>query len=78
MQSVSSNPHASDFGMTIVRLGAVAQMAGGIGRTGSPAAGCLIVLTGIAGVNPMEVVKRTALPSIVALVVMTAGMFFLG
>lgn len=68
-------PHAADFGMTIVQLGAVAQMAAGIGRTMSPVAGGVIILAGIAGVNPMEVAKRTALPCLAALVVMTLAMF---
>lgn len=68
-------PHAADFGMTIVQLGAVAQMAAGIGRTMSPVAGGLIILAGIAGVNPMQVVKRTALPCVFALVVVTVAMF---
>ena len=49
--------------MTIVQLGAVAQIAAGIGRTMSPVAGGVIILAGIAGVNPMQVVKRTALPA---------------
>ncbi len=69
-------PHAADFGMTIVQLGAVAQLSAGIGRTISPIAGGLIVLCGIAHVNPMEVVKRTALPCVLALIVVTAGMYF--
>lgn len=69
-------PHAADFGMTIVQLGAVVQLAAGIGRTISPIAGGLIVLCGIAHVNPMEVVKRTALPCVLALIVVTAGMYF--
>lgn len=71
-------PHAADFGMTIVQLGAVAQMAAGIGRTMSPVAGGVIIIAGIAGVNPMEIAKRTALPCLVALVVMTFAMFAFG
>ncbi len=68
-------PYAADFGLTVVQLGAVAQMAAGLGRTMSPVAGGLIILAGIAGVNPMEVVKRTALPCVIALIVVTLGMF---
>lgn len=55
-------PNAADFGLTIVQLGAVAQIAAGLGRSMSPVAGGVIILAGIAGVNPMEVVKRTAIP----------------
>ncbi len=64
--------------MTIVQLGAVAQIAAGIGRTMSPVAGGVIILAGIAGVNPMQVVKRTALPCVAAVIVTTIAMFTLG
>lgn len=70
-------PYAADFGMTIVQLGAVAQLAAGIGRTISPIAGGLIVLCGIAHVNPMLVVKRTTVPCLFALVVVTIGMYYI-
>lgn len=70
-------PHAADFGLTIVQLGSVAQIAAGLGRSMSPVAGGVIILAGIAGVNPMEIVKRTALPCIVAVVVVTVAMFAL-
>lgn len=46
-------PNAADFGLTIVQLGAVAQIAAGLGRSMSPVAGGVIILAGIAGVNPM-------------------------
>lgn len=68
-------PNAADFGLTIVQLGAVAQIAAGLGRSMSPVASGVIILAGIAGVNPMEVVKRTAIPAIVALIVVTLLMF---
>ena len=68
-------PNAADFGLTIIQLGAVAQIAAGLGRSMSPVAGGVIILAGIAGVNPMEVVKRTAIPAIVALIVVTLLMF---
>lgn len=68
-------PNAADFGLTIVQLGAVAQIAAGLGRSMSPVAGGVIILAGIAGVNPMEVVERTAIPAIVALIVVTLLMF---
>lgn len=70
-------PHAADFGLTVVQLGAVAQIAAGLGRTMSPVAGGVIILAGIAGVNPMEIVKRTALPCLVAVAVVTVAMFAL-
>lgn len=37
-------PNAADFGLTIVQLGAVAQIAAGLGRSMSPVAGGVIIL----------------------------------
>ncbi len=68
-------PHAADFGMTVVQLGAVAQVAAGLGRTISPVAGGVIVIASIAGVNPMDICKRTFIPVCAALAVFTAGMY---
>ncbi len=59
-------PHAKDFGMTIEGLGGLAFLTGALGRTMSPLAGVTILVSGIAMVNPLEVVKRTALPCFVA------------
>lgn len=61
-------PHAKDFGMTIESLGGLAFLSGALGRTMSPLAGVTILVSGIAMVNPFEVVKRTALPCFVAVV----------
>jgi DcuC family C4-dicarboxylate transporter len=68
-------PHAADFGLTIVQLGSVAQIAAGLGRSMSPVAGGVIILAGIAGVNPMEIAKRTAIPCIIGVIVVTVCMF---
>lgn len=38
------------------------QLSAGIGRTLSPIAGVIIAIAGIAGVSPVEIVKRTAIP----------------
>lgn len=38
------------------------QISAGIGRTLSPIAGVIIAIAGIAGVSPVEIVKRTAIP----------------
>ena len=62
-------PHAESFGMTIPDLGFLAVMAGGIGRTCSPLAGGVILAAGLAGINPMELVKRTAPACVVMLIV---------
>jgi len=62
--------------MTGVQLGAVAQVAAGLGRTISPVAGGVIVIASIAGVYPIDICKRTFIPVCVALVVFTIGMYF--
>lgn len=69
-------PYAADFGMTVVQLGAVAQVAAGLGRTISPVAGGVIVIASIAGVKPMEICKRTFIPVCLALAVFTVGMYW--
>ena len=63
-------PHAPAFGFTIDGLGYLAMMAAGIGRMASPLAGGIIVLSGIAMVSPMEIVKRTAPCAVVMLAVL--------
>ena len=62
-------PHAADFGMTPVQMGSMATLCGTLGRTMSPIAGATIIVAGIAGVNPMEIAKRNALPMVLAMVV---------
>ena len=57
-------PHAESFGMTIPGLGGLAFLTGALGRTMSPLAGVTILVSGI----PIEVIKRTAVPCIVAVV----------
>jgi DcuC family C4-dicarboxylate transporter len=63
-------PHAPEFGMTIPDLGILAVISGALGRTMSPVAGVVIVVSGIAMVSPLEVVKRTAPAMIVAVIVL--------
>jgi len=59
-------PHAADFGYTIPDLGMAAAISGALGRTMSPLAGSVIVCAGLAGVNPIELAKRTAPGMIIA------------
>ena len=51
-------PHAAEFGMSIPSLGVLAAFAGAFGRQASPLCGGLILVAGIAGVNPMDIVCR--------------------
>ena len=53
-------PHAPAFGMEVKSLGALAFLTGALGRTMSPIAGAMVVVSGIAMANPIEVAKRTA------------------
>ncbi|KAE9538319.1 C4-dicarboxylate transporter DcuC [Ursidibacter maritimus] len=53
-------PHAPELGYTHVNLGMASAIAGAIGRTASPIAGVTIVCAGLAGVSPVEIIKRTA------------------
>jgi DcuC family C4-dicarboxylate transporter len=62
-------PHAADFGMSAVQMGSMATLGGTLGRTMSPIAGATIIIAGIAGVNPMEVAKRTCLPMVGAMII---------
>ena len=59
-------PQAASFGMSIIDLGSLAQMAGSIGRSMSPVAGAALVCAGLAKVSPMELTKRNALPMLLA------------
>ncbi len=63
-------PHAAEFGMSIPSLGVLAALAGSFGRQASPLCGGLILVAGIAGVNPMDVVRRTAPAMLVCLIVL--------
>lgn len=61
-------PHAANFGMTIIDLGSLAQMAGAIGRSMSPVAGAAIICAQIANVSPIELSKRNAIPMLLGVI----------
>lgn len=60
---------APSFGVDVIDMGALATLAGCIGRCMSPIAGVTFVCAGLCGANPMELVKRTWVPGLVGLVV---------
>lgn len=68
--NTSVTPHAPEFGMDIIELGNLAYVAGALGRTMSPIAGVVMVVSGIAGVNPVDVIKRTAPGMIAAILIL--------
>ena len=63
-------PHAAQFGLAPEKLGYLAAMAASFGRQSSPIAGGMILVAGIAGVSPVDIVKRTAPVMFVALVLL--------
>lgn len=63
-------PFAEQFGLSIMDLGSLAQIAGAMGRSMSPVAGAAIICAGLAKVNPIEVSKRNALPCLVSAIVL--------
>lgn len=67
-------PHAAELGMTISDLGNTALICAQLGRTMNLVAGVVILLAGLCKVNPLELVKRTAIPMPVCFV--TVLLFF--
>ncbi|MBQ4506302.1 MAG: C4-dicarboxylate transporter DcuC, partial [Firmicutes bacterium] len=57
-------PHSHEIGIDHNKLSVVCCGSGSWGRSWSPVAAVTVVLCGIAGVDPMSVVKITALPMI--------------
>jgi len=62
-------PHAAQFGVTSVHLGNMAWVGGALGRSMSPVAAACIIGAGFAGVSPLDLAKRNAVPMLVAAVV---------
>lgn len=61
---------AQSAGVQPVFMAQPMELASGIGRSMSPVAGVVIAVSGLAGVNPMDVVKRTAPVMIAAYITM--------
>ena len=75
----SVTPHAAEFGMIPINLGALAAFTGCLGRTMSPIAGCAFVCMGLSGTNdPIAFTKRNAPAMIAGLIVATIGFMMLG
>lgn len=62
---------AGKVGIHAVSMLLPMQLAAGIGRTISPITGVIVAVAGAAGVSPFDLVKRTAIPMLGALVVTT-------
>lgn len=61
--------HAQDLGFDQVKLGTAVAMSAVLGRYLSPILGACIIVSAIAGVSPLEIVKRTALGCVISVVV---------
>lgn len=58
-------PHAGEIGIPHDGLSALVLRTGNFGRTFSPVAAVTIICAGIAGADPMDLCKRTAIPCLV-------------
>ncbi|WNK04153.1 C4-dicarboxylate transporter DcuC [Escherichia coli] len=67
-------PHANNFGYDTNTLGTAVMLASALGRNMSPLAGATIICAGLAGVNPVEIAKRTA-PGMIVAVLFIALLF---
>ena len=63
---------ATDMSISAVSILLPMQLAAGIARSVSPITGVIVAVSGMANVSPFDVVRRTAIPMIGGLIVMTA------
>ena len=66
------------MGGSVATLVTPMQFAGGLFRSMSPISGVVISVAGTVGVSPAAIVKRTALPMAVGIVVMTTLSLIVG
>lgn len=64
---------AASVGINAAILAVPAQLSAGIARTMCPIAGVIIAVSGIAGLSPFELVRRTAPVMILALIMNVAA-----
>ncbi|MGF1727851.1 C4-dicarboxylate transporter DcuC [Photobacterium nomapromontoriensis] len=69
---------ANKVGINAVAMLMPMQLASGIARSMSPITGAIVAVAGVADVSPFELVKRTAIPMIGALIVSTGMSLILG
>ena len=59
-------PHAEIFGMSALKMGSLAHAGGFFGRTMSPLAPAAIICAGMAGTDPLNIMKRNAPAMVIA------------
>ncbi|MBV7296709.1 C4-dicarboxylate transporter DcuC [Enterovibrio paralichthyis] len=69
---------AGKVGVPAVAMLMPMQLASGIARSMSPITGAIVAVAGVAGVSPFELVKRTAIPMVGALIVSTTVSLIVG
>lgn len=69
---------AAKMGISSVEMITSMQLASSIARSASPITAAVVAVAGIANVSPVDVVKRTAIPMVVALVVSVAANIMMG
>lgn len=69
---------ANKVGINAVTMLMPMQFASGIARSMSPITGAIVAVAGVAGVSPFDLVKRTAIPMVGALIVSTGMSLLLG
>ena len=62
-------PHAASFGLTALQMGTLAHAGGVFGRTMSPLAPAAIICAGLAGTDPLNIMKRNGPGMVVATLV---------
>ena len=60
-------PHAAEFGMEIKDLGFLACISATLGRVSSPLAAGVILIAGLAGAEPLDVIKRSSIVMILTI-----------
>lgn len=68
---------AASVGQPTVNVALPMELSSGMGRSMSPIAGVVIVIAGMAGVNPIHVVKRTIPVMLIGWVTMMASVFII-
>lgn len=61
-------PHAVEFGLDPAKLGSLAYLSGGLGRSMCPVAPVTIIAAQMAGVEAMDMVKRNVIPATLSLI----------
>ncbi|MGF1704471.1 C4-dicarboxylate transporter DcuC [Enterovibrio baiacu] len=69
---------AGKVGIPAIAMLMPMQLASGIARSMSPITGAVVAVAGVAGVSPFELVKRTAIPMVGALIVSTVASLIIG